>query len=89
MPDIPHTTGEGTTKSISFTAPPGPRTFLEQLKDEDQVEHMANQLIESMSGLNTVPRICLKELFGWTVQLNPKKRISDLENLMGLFRQEQ
>jgi hypothetical protein len=73
MPGIPHTTGEGATKSISFTAPPGPRTFLEQLKDEDQVEHMANQLIESMSGLNTIPRICLNELFGWTVQLDPKK----------------
>ena len=47
------TTAVGATELIAFDAPFGPRALLERLKDEDILEQTANQLINSMSGLNT------------------------------------
>jgi len=82
---IPQTSAEGATELISFNASPGPHTLLERLKDEDAVAHIANQLIESMSCLNTEHRIRLKEFFNLTLQYNPEKRSSDLGKLVALL----
>ena len=87
LPDISQTTA-GATELISFNAPLGRRTLLEQLKDEDQVQHIANRLMESMSGLNTEQRVRLKEFFSLTVSLNPEKRTSDVGKLVSLLDQE-
>jgi len=74
----------------TFDVPTGPRTSLEHLKDDDKVEHIACQLMESvpLAGLNDEHRIRLKEFFSLTVQLKPGKRTSDLEKLVGLLSQD-
>jgi len=79
------------TTQFTFEASAGPRTLLEQLKDDDKVEYIANQLIESvaLADLNTERRIRLKEFFSLTVPLNPDKRTSDVGRLLGLLCQKQ
>jgi len=81
---------EGKYEGISFDGSNGPRTPLEQLKDGDKLEIVANQLIDSMPLLsfNSEQRIRLKEFFKLTVQLNPENRTSDVGNLVGLLNQE-
>jgi len=88
LPEISQTAAKGATGFISFDALPGPRTFLEQLKDDDQVQHIATRLIESQSAWNTEQRIRLHEFFSLTLPLNPEKRTSDIEKLVGLLSQE-
>jgi len=90
LSDLPRVTAEGMTESLSFKSPRahGPSTLLERLKDEDKLEQIADQLMGSMSGLNTDQRISLKEFFGLTVPLNPEKREPDLAKLVGLLNQE-
>jgi len=91
LAEIPQTTAEGVTELISFDAPlrHGRPTLLERLKDEDKVEYIANQLMESMPDLNPEYRIRLKELFSVTLPLNPEKRTSDLGKSVGFLSQEQ
>jgi len=62
-------------------------TSLEQLKDDDTVEHLANQLMESvpLSELTAEHRIHLKEIFSLTVPRDPEKRTSDLYKLVKLL----
>jgi serine/threonine protein kinase len=81
---ILQTTAEGTTEFISFDAPPRfrPRTYLEQLKDDDKVEHVVSEHIESMIGWHTEQRTCLKEFFRSTLQRGPEKRTSDFARLV-------
>jgi serine/threonine protein kinase len=88
LPDIPQTTAEGETELISFNAPLGPRTLLERLKDDDKVETIVNQLMESIQGLNVEHMVRLKILFSLTVTLDPEKRTTDLQRLICLLRQE-
>jgi len=90
LPGIPQTTEEGTTEFISFDAPPwfGPRTYLEQLKDDDKVEHVVSEHIESMFGWHTEQRTCLKEIFSFTLQRDPEKRTSDFATLIGCMSQK-
>jgi hypothetical protein len=59
--DLPRVTAEGMTESLLFKSPRahGPSTLLERLKDEDKLEQIADQLIGSMTGLNTDQRISL------------------------------
>jgi len=89
-PGILQTTAEGTTEFISFDAPPrfGPRTYLEQLKDDDEVEHVVSEHIESMFGWNTKQRTCLKEFFSFALRRDPQKRTSDLATLIGCMSQK-
>jgi hypothetical protein len=77
-------------EGISFDGSNGPRTPLEQLKDNDELEIVANQLIDSLPLLscNAEQRIRLKEFFKLTVQLSPENRTSDVGNLVGLLNQE-
>jgi len=77
-------------EGISFDGSNGPRTLLEQLKDGDELEIVANELIDSMPLLsfNAEQRIRLKEFFKLTVQLTPENRTSDVGNLVGLLNQE-
>jgi serine/threonine protein kinase len=87
LSDIPQTTTGG-TELISFDAPFGHLTLLEHLKDQDKVEHIAHQLMESIPGINDEYRIRLKKLFSLTLPLNPEQRTSDLGKLVGLLDQE-
>jgi len=75
----------------AFDASTGPCTPLEQLKYDDKMEHLANQLMESVQlmGLNAEHRIRLKELFSLTVKLSPRKGTSDLRKLVCLLSQKQ
>jgi len=84
---IPSHNTKSMAEVISFEASTGPRTSLEQLKDADNLQHYASQLIDSISlpRLNAEHRIYLKEFFSLTVPLNPKKRTSDLGKLVGLL----
>jgi len=77
-------------EGISFDGSNGPRTPLEQLKYGDELEIVANQLIDSMPLLscNAEQRIRLKEFFKLTVQRSPENRTSDVGNLVGLLNQE-
>jgi serine/threonine protein kinase len=82
---------ESVPKVISFDAPTGPHTPLEQLKYDDELKIIANQLIDSMPlpSFNAEQRIRLKEFFKLTVQLSPENRTSDIGNLVGLVNREQ
>jgi len=75
----------------TFAASTGPRTMLEQLKYDDKLEQIANQLIDSIppAEVNAEHRNCLKEFFSLAVPLNPAKRTSDLAKLVSLLRREQ
>jgi len=84
---LPHNTESG-TESVSFDVSTQHHTLLERLKDEDQVEHFAAQLMHSVPDLNADYMIYLKEFFSLTVPLNPEKRTSDLGKLVGLLRQD-
>ena len=88
--DIPQTTADGAAGLISFDAPPflcGP-TLLERLKDEGSLEHIANNLVESMPGLSVDYRIRLKGIFSLTLKLNPGKRTCDLARVIGILSQK-
>jgi len=76
---------------VSFDAFSGTRTPLEQLKDDDQVELLANQLMGSMplADLSAELRVRLKEFFNVTVCRCTKKRTSDIGKLLGLLGREQ
>jgi serine/threonine protein kinase len=78
------------TLQFTFDTSTGPRTSLEQLKDNDKLRDVVDQLMESMplSDLNTEHRIRLREFFSLTVLLNPEKRTSDVGRLLGLFNKE-
>jgi hypothetical protein len=54
--------------------------MLEQLTDNDKVEHIANQLMEVVprADLNDEYMISLKEFFTMTVPLNTGKRLSEI-----------
>ena len=71
---IPQHCTECVAEPVSFDASIGPRISLEQLKDHDNVEHLANHFIESvpLADLNTEQRVYLKEFFSLTVPLNPE-----------------
>jgi len=88
LSDIRETTAEGEMELLSFNAPLGRRTLLERLKDDDKMETIANQLIESIQGLSTEHIVRLKILFGLMVPLDPEKRTIDLERLICLLSQE-
>ena len=81
---------ESMPEIVSFDGSNGPRTPLEQLKDSDELETIANKFIDSipLAGFSTEHRIRLKEFFNLTVQLSPENRTSDLGNLVGLLSQE-
>jgi serine/threonine protein kinase len=57
---------------------------LEQLKYDDKMEHLANQLMGSMP-LKAEHRPRLKEFFSLTVVLDPAKRSSDFGTLLSLL----
>ena len=78
------------SKGISFDASTRPRTRLEQHKNDDELETIANQLIDSMPQPNfsVEHRTRLKEFFSLTVRLNHQNRTSDLRKLVGLLSQE-
>ena len=89
LSDVPQTTADGSAGLISFDVPfLGGPTLLEYLKDEDRLEHVANQLVESMPGLNVEYRIHLKEIFSLTLPHNPTKRTCDLARVTGLLSQK-
>ena len=91
LSDILQATADGTAELISFNTPllqVGGLTLLGVLKDEDRVEDVANDLVESMPGLNVEYRIRLKEFFSLTLQLNPGKRTCDLTRVIGLLSQK-
>jgi serine/threonine protein kinase len=75
----------------SFDAFAGPRTPLEQLKDDDGVERLASQLMESvpLADLSAENRVRLKEFFSLTVSRSTEKRTSDIVKLVGLLSGEQ
>jgi len=72
----------------TFDASIGPRTSLEQIKDDNKVEHIANQLIASIPDLNTEHKVRLEELFKLTVPLNPNERTSEVGKLVSLLSQK-
>ena len=87
LPDIPQPTADGAAGLISFDIPHfrrGP-TFLERLKNEGSLEHIANNFVESVPGLDVEYRIRLKEIFSLTLSLNPGKRSCDLARVIGLL----
>ncbi|KAF8539826.1 hypothetical protein BDD12DRAFT_881587 [Trichophaea hybrida] len=88
--NTPQHTAEGITEFISFDAPLRPRTLLEQIKDDDKLVGITDQLLDSipLAGLNGEHTIPLKTFFRLTVALNPNKRSSGLGKLVGLFSQE-
>ena len=91
LSDIPQTSADGTAELVSFNAPLlqiGGPTLLEILKDEDRVEDIAGNLVESMPGLNVEYRIRLKEIFNLTLPLNPGKRTSNLARLICLLNEK-
>jgi serine/threonine protein kinase len=65
--------------------------MLEQLKFDDKLEQLANQLIDTIppAEIHAEHRNRLKEFFSLAVPLNPTKRTSDLRRLMSLLRREQ
>ncbi|KAF8535484.1 hypothetical protein BDD12DRAFT_892616 [Trichophaea hybrida] len=88
LPGIPQITAEGTPELISFDAPFGRCTLLEQLKNEDKVLHAAIQFIESMVGMHSEITTCLKEFFSLALPLNPEARTSDFGRLVGFLHQK-
>ena len=62
-------------------------TLLECLKNEDRLEDIANDLLESMLGLDvdSESAIRLKDVFSLTLPHNPGKRTGDLERVIGLL----
>ena len=89
LSDIPQTTADGTAELISFDPPMfGRPTLLEGLKGEDKVKDIANDLVESMPGLDVECRIRLKEIFSLTLPLNPGNRTCDLARVIGLLSQK-
>ena len=92
LSDVPQTTADGAARLVSFNVPfefLARPTVLECLKEEDRLEYFANQLVESMPGLNVECRIHLKEIFRLTLPLNPGKRTCDLARVIGLLTQKQ
>ena len=89
LSDVPQTTADGTTGSISFDSPPflSRSTLLECLKDEGRLENIANHLVESIPGLNVEYKIRLKEFFSLTLPRNPENRTGDLARVIGLLSQ--
>lgn len=87
--NIPSCNTECGTESGSFDTPTGPRTLLERLKDDDQVESIAVRHVQSAPYLRAKLKICLKEFFRLTVTHNPAKRTSDLGKLVGLLSYSQ
>jgi serine/threonine protein kinase len=79
-----------TSEEFTFDASAGAFTSLEQLKDNDQLHRITNELIDSIPlvGLNAEIRISLKEFFHLTLSLNPEKRTSDVEKLVCLLCKE-
>jgi serine/threonine protein kinase len=76
----------------TFDTSTGPSTSLEQIKYDDKMEYVANQLMESVSvgaGLNAKHKSRLQIFFSLTVPLNPEKRTTDIAKLLGLLGQEQ
>ena len=83
LSDIPQTAAGGTAELISFNASPAGRlTLLERLMYEDSAKDIADHLMESMPG------ICLKEIFSLTLPLNPGKRTNDLAKVIGLLSEK-
>jgi serine/threonine protein kinase len=72
----------------TFDASIGSRTSLEQIKDANKVEHIANQHIASIPDLNTEDRVRLEEVFRLTVPLNPNERTTNVGKLVSLLSQE-
>jgi len=81
---------ECVTELVSFDASSLSRTSLEQLKVDDKLEQIANQLLDSvpLGGLEADHMIRLKEFFSLTVTLNPDKRSLDLGKLLDLINQK-
>jgi serine/threonine protein kinase len=75
----------------TFDALAMPRTALEELKYDDKLEQVANQLIDSIPLAEANPELKnrLKAFFSLTVPLNPAQRTSDMKQLVGLLRREQ
>jgi len=71
----------------TFDISDGSHTSLEYFKDDDKMEDIASQLMDSVSlaDLNADYRIRLKEFFSLTVPLNPEKRTSDLGKVIVLL----
>jgi len=71
----------------TFDISDGPHTSLEYFKDDDKMEDIASQLMDSVSlaDLNADYRIRLNEFFSLTVPLNPEKRTSDLGKVIVLL----
>jgi hypothetical protein len=61
----------------TFDTYTGPRMLLEQLKYDNQMEHVANQLMEIIPHVG-IHSTRLKEIFTLTVVLNTAKPTSDL-----------
>ena len=88
LSDIPQTSANGTVELISFNSHLlGRRTLLEDLKDEDRVQDIANHFVELTPGLNVEYKIRLKEISSLTLPLDPGKRTSDLARVIGLLGQ--
>jgi len=79
----------------TFDAPTGPGggayTALEELKYNDKLKQVANQLIDfiPLAEVNAEHRKRLNEFFSLAIPFNPAKRTSDLRRLVGLLRREQ
>ena len=89
LSDIPQTTADGAAGLISFDVPSflsGP-TLLERLKYEGSLEHIADQLVESVTSIDVEYRIHLKDIFSLTLQHNPGKRTCVLARIIGLLSQ--
>ena len=75
---------------LTFEASSMSLTSLEHLKNDDKVEHIASQLMESVPlvGLNDKLKKRLKEFFSLTVPFAPAKRTSDFARLISLLSQK-
>ena len=87
LSDIPSHNPQCEKVSASFDASTGPLTVLEQLKAEDRIGDIADQLLQSLPDTELTSR--LKEFFNCTVRLDPKKRTSDVRKLVDFLSQEQ
>ena len=90
LSDFPQTTADGVTGLISFDVPyfRSGLTFLECLKNEDRLEHIANHLLGSMPGSNVECTIRLREIFSLTLPHDPGKRTCDLARVTGLLSEK-